>query len=125
VAQQEENDCGVAALAMAARALGRRFCLEKLRESMHVEQQGASLQELQRAARELGFRSQAVRIGLDHLAAVRLPAIAHLADGHYVVLFELGTGSFVVGDPASGVGQWTLSTLQKSWSGQLLLISAT
>jgi ATP-binding cassette, subfamily B, bacterial len=76
-------------------------------------------------ALRLGFRAQAVRIGLDHLAAVRLPAVAHLSDGHYVVLFELDNGSLIVGDPASGVGKWTLSTLQRSWTGQLLLITST
>ena len=36
--------------------------------------------------------------------AVRLPAIAHLRDRHYVTVFELRAGSVVVGDPAKGIG---------------------
>lgn len=124
VAQQSENDCGVASLAMAARVLGRRVSLAELRRQIQVLQVGTSLQELQRAAGQLGFRTQAVRIGLDHLSAVRFPAIAHLTTGHYVVLFELNPGGVMVGDPATGVGSWPLATLQRTWSGQLLLLAS-
>lgn len=123
VAQQTENDCGAAALAMATRAHGQRHTVEALRERMQIQQQGASLQELQRTAVELGFHAHAVRVALDHLAGVRLPAIAHLQDGHYVTLFELSAGNVVVGDPAKGVGRWSLLAFQQSWSGQLLLIT--
>jgi CRP-like cAMP-binding protein len=125
LAQKEDNDCGVAALAMVALAHGRRVSVELMRQQIGVQPQGASLQELQRAAGQLGFRAEAVRIGLSHLSAVRLPAICHLAGGHYVVLFELVLGGVIVGDPASGVGQWSSSTLQRSWSGQLLLVTDT
>jgi ATP-binding cassette subfamily B protein len=113
----------VAALAMVARAYGRHHSVEALRERMQIQQQGASLHELKRAALALGFHAHAVRIGLDHLAAVRLPAIAHLRDGHYVTLFEVSSGNVVVGDPATGIGRWTVSAFQRSWSGQLLLIT--
>jgi len=124
VAQQSENDCGVASLAMVARALGRRVSLVELQRQIRVEERGTSLQELQRAAVQLGFRAQAVRIGIDHLSAVRLPAIAHLTTGHYVVLFEVNGDGFTIGDPASGVGKWPMSSLQRNWSGQLLLIAS-
>jgi CRP-like cAMP-binding protein len=121
VAQADRNDCGVAALAMVARSLGRHHSLSDLRAQMRVEEHGTSLQELQRTASRLGLGTQAVRIGLDHIGGVRLPAIAHLNDGHYVVLFEVNVGHLIIGDPATGVGTWPLASLQDNWSGQLLL----
>lgn len=123
VPQQQENDCGAAALAMAARVLGRPIAAEDLRAQMRFQEKGASLEELHRLAIQLQFRSQAIRIGLDHLAAVRLPAIAHLASGHYVVLFEVAAGGLLVGDPAHGISKWPLASLHKNWTGHLLLVS--
>jgi ABC-type bacteriocin/lantibiotic exporter with double-glycine peptidase domain len=55
-------------------------------------------------AAEVGLPCQAVRVSVDRLGQVSLPAIAHLSSGHYVVLHELGAGGVVVGDPATGIG---------------------
>jgi ABC-type bacteriocin/lantibiotic exporter with double-glycine peptidase domain len=55
------------------------------------------------------------------LGQVSLPVIAHLSDGHYVVLHELGPGGVVVGDPATGIATWSRELLTRSYSGALLL----
>jgi len=47
--------------------------------------------------------------------------VAHLSDGHYVVLHELGPGGVVVGDPATGIVSWSREFLTRSYSGALLL----
>jgi ABC-type bacteriocin/lantibiotic exporter with double-glycine peptidase domain len=52
---------------------------------------------------------------------VSLPAVAHLSDGHYVVLHELGPGSVVVGDTATAIATWSRELLARSCSGALLL----
>jgi ABC-type bacteriocin/lantibiotic exporter with double-glycine peptidase domain len=62
-----------------------------------------------------------VRVSVDRLGQVSLPAVAHLADGHYVVLHELGAGGVVVGDPATGVVTWNREHLTRRYSGALLL----
>jgi hypothetical protein len=50
--------------------------------------------------------------------------VAHLANGHYVALFELRDGRrAVVGDPARGLGELPLEEFQRDWSGSLLLLS--
>jgi ABC-type bacteriocin/lantibiotic exporter with double-glycine peptidase domain len=58
---------------------------------------------------------------VDRLGQVSLPAVAHLSDGHDVVLHELGLGGVVVGDPAAGIVTWSREFLTRGYSGALLL----
>ena len=69
----------------------------------------------------MGLPCQSVRVSVDRLGQVSLPAVAHLSDGHYVVLHELGPGGVVVGDPATGIATWSREFLTRSYSGALLL----
>jgi CRP-like cAMP-binding protein len=122
VGQQAEADCGVAALAMAARFHGLEADLDRLRELARVGEHGATLMGLQQAGTALGLCCQAVRMDLGRLAQVSLPVIAHLRSGHYVVLYEMGTGGVVVGDPATGIVRLCWGALVGDCSGNLLLI---
>lgn len=123
VAQREEADCAVAALAMVARHHGRAIDLDELRRHVKLTERGATLLAVAEAAARLGFRSQAVRIGPDRLADVTLPAIAHLNDGHYAVLYQTSEGGVVVGDPASGVLTVSRAMFCRAWAGLLLLLA--
>lgn len=124
VGQAEAADCGLAALAMAARVLNKEFSLHELRQRVPIGQHGLNLLELQSAAAGLGLRAQAVRIRPEQLEHVALPAIAHQEGGHYVVVFERGLdGCWIVGDPASSIQRLTPEAFAKSWTGNLLLVS--
>ena len=65
----------------------------------------------------------AVRIGPAQLAEATLPAIAHLADGHYVVVYHVYQTEMILGDPAEGVVTVASSGFRQSWSGHLLLLT--
>jgi CRP-like cAMP-binding protein len=121
VPQLERADCGLAALAMVALRLGARVSVEGLRQKVTPGPEGLTLQQLRRLAEEVGLPCQAVRVSVDRLGQVSLPAVAHLSDGHYVVLHELGPGGVVVGDPATGIVSWSREFLTRSYSGALLL----
>ena len=90
VGQQEAGDCGVAALAMVARCHGRPVDVERIRRLTDVSERGASLLALLRAATELGLPCHAVRVDPLRLEEVALPAVAHLSEGHYVVVYATG-----------------------------------
>lgn len=60
-------------------------------------------------------------MSVDRLGQVNFPAIAHLSNGHYVVLHDLGPAGVVVGDPATGIVTWTLSFLAQWYTGSLVL----
>jgi CRP-like cAMP-binding protein len=123
VGQQEANDCGVAALAMVARCHGKVVELEALRRSVPVGPSGASLHDLAEAAHRLGLASRALRIEASHLNDVGLPAIAHLTEGHYVVLYALAGDEVLLGDPAVGVVPVKLARFRERWGGHLLLVT--
>jgi ATP-binding cassette subfamily B protein len=98
--------------------------LEGLRQKVTPGPEGVSLQRLRLLAGEVGLPCQSVQVSVDRLGQVSLPAVAHLSDGHYVVLHELGAGGVVVGDPATGVLTWNRDFLTRAYSGALLLFDA-
>ncbi len=121
VPQLEEADCGLAALAMVARSRGRPTTVEELRGRAAPGPRGLSLQQLRELAGAVGLPGQAVRVSAQRLGLVSLPAIAHLRDGHYVVLYQVGPGGVVVGDPAAGVVTWGVEFLVRVYSEALLV----
>jgi ATP-binding cassette subfamily B protein len=95
--------------------------VEELRAKVSVSPEGLSLEQMLSLAAAHGLPCQAVRVSMNRLGQVRLPAIAHLNDGHYVVLHELSESGVVIGDPATGVLTWSVEFLARSASGALLL----
>lgn len=121
VPQQEKSDCGLAALAMVGLRCGVKVSREELRQKASLGKEGLSVQQLRQLAEEIGLPCRSVRVAVDRLGQVSLPAIAHLSDGHYVVLHELRAGGVVVGDPATGIVTWNRELLMRCFSGVLLL----
>jgi CRP-like cAMP-binding protein len=124
VPQREKADCGLAALAMVGLRCGAPVSVEELRQKVTPGPEGVSLQRLRLLAEEVGLPCQSVRVSVERLGQVRLPAVAHLSDGHYVVLHELSAGGVVVGDPATGIVTWNRDFLTRAYSGALLLFDA-
>jgi ABC-type bacteriocin/lantibiotic exporter with double-glycine peptidase domain len=62
VRQNDQADCGPAALATLARHYGLSVSLEYLRHLSHTDRDGASLFGLRQAAEFLGFSAKAVRL---------------------------------------------------------------
>jgi len=121
VPQLEQADCGLAALTMVGLRLGAPVSVEELRRKVTPGPEGVRLQQLRLLAGEVGLACQSVRVSVGRLRQVSLPAIAHLNDGHYVVLHELGAGGVLVGDPATGLVTWNREHLTRRYSGALLL----
>jgi WD40 repeat protein/serine/threonine protein kinase/CRP-like cAMP-binding protein len=125
VPQLEQADCGLAALTMVGLRLGAPVSVEELRRKVTPGPEGVSLQRLRLLAEEVGLACQSARVSADRLELVSLPAIAHLNDGHYVVLHELGTSGAVVGDPATGIVTWNREHMTRRYSGALLVFDQT
>lgn len=107
---------------MILRFYHQPFCMESLRSQLTIARSGLNLLELRQIARQTGLHADAVRVDVDHLPDVALPAIAHLTDGHYVVLFQMGIELIMVGDPANGLHKISRMELCRIWSGYLLLV---
>ena len=76
-------------------------------------------------AAAVGLPCQSARVSVERFGQVRVPVIAHLSDGHYVVLHEVAPGGVVVGDPATGIVTWSMERLRLAYSGVLLLFDGT
>jgi hypothetical protein len=95
---------------------------DDIRCRVALDARGASLAALRTAAEAVGLRTTAVRVGSGHLGGVTLPAVAHLSDGHYVVLYAIDAETTVIGDPAVGVRTVPLFHFLGVWSGHLLMV---
>lgn len=121
VPQLEAADCGLASLAMAGQRMGAKVSVTELRAQVAPGPEGLSLQQLRTLAGENGLPCRPVRVCVERLNQVMLPAIAHLNSGHYVVIHEFGESAVVVGDPEAGIVNWSTEFLGRCYSGALLV----
>jgi HlyB family type I secretion system ABC transporter len=126
VRQDDQSDCGAAALAMLALHHGVPVGLQQMRDLAGTDRVGTNLLGLVQAAERLGFAAKAVKGPYEALPGVPLPAIAHVRTeeglGHFVVLHRVGKDSVVVADPAREVQTLTRAAFCDRWTGYLLLV---
>jgi len=93
--------------------------------------EGVSLLTISDAAEKIGFRSQGVRLSIDKLAEIPMPAIIHWNQYHFAVLYKikktksffsspfLGNreeATYYVSDPAHGLVVYTKEEFLKGWA---------
>jgi ATP-binding cassette subfamily B protein RaxB len=86
VRQSESAECGLACLAMVAGYHGLDIDLGSLRRRFPPSQRGATLKTLMEVADGIGLTPRAVKLGLDRLRDLQLPAVLHWDMSHFVVL---------------------------------------
>jgi ATP-binding cassette, subfamily B, bacterial CvaB/MchF/RaxB len=117
VIQTEAAECGLACLAMIAGYHGHHIDLGTLRRRHPVSLKGVTLKSLIKVARDLHFSCRALRLDLDHLSQVQLPAILHWDMDHFVVLKKVTRSHLVLHDPAYGVKRISISEVGKHLTG--------
>ena len=105
IRQSEITECGLACLAMVANFWGHDFDLSALRRRFGVSSRGIGLKQLMETADALGLAPRPVKVGLDNLSAIQLPAILHWDMDHFVVLERVSKGRAYIVDPAQD-GRW-------------------
>src|SRR5262245_33974793 len=107
VRQNDQSDCGAAALATIALHYRTPIGLQQMRELAGTDRVGTNLLGLVRAAEKLGFAAKGVKGTYEGLPGVLLPAIAHVRTaeglGHFVVLHRASKTHVIVADPGHGV----------------------
>ncbi|HEY8977679.1 MAG TPA: cysteine peptidase family C39 domain-containing protein, partial [Burkholderiaceae bacterium] len=89
ILQTEASECGLAALAMVAVALGLDTDLPALRLRFGVSRKGANFEGLVRVAAALGLDSRPLKLDLHNLRELQLPCILHWDMNHFVVLVSV------------------------------------
>jgi ABC-type bacteriocin/lantibiotic exporter with double-glycine peptidase domain len=123
VRQMERTDCAAACLAMLLRYHGRAVTLGEVRGVCGSGRDGTSAAAIARAARHFGCTPSAVRLARTTGAAlhgVKLPAIAYVDDGHFVVIERVERRGVRVLDPDAGREFWSDADFARRCSGVVL-----
>jgi ATP-binding cassette subfamily B protein RaxB len=120
VLQSEAAECGLACLAMIARAHHRNESLSELRRRFPVSLSGSTLKSLMNIADAMGFSTRPIRCDLAELGKLALPAILHWDLDHYVVLKKVSRDQILILDPARGERSISLADASRSFTGVAL-----
>jgi len=125
VAQMEASECGAAALAMVLGWHGHHAPLPEVRQACGISRDGASALALVRAARGYGLAARGVKLGLEQLSQLPLPAILHWDFDHFVVLERVVPSGAILVDPASGRRRVGTAELDRCFTGAALAFQPT
>ncbi len=125
ILQTEMSECGLACLAMVARYHGHNIDLNVLRQKHLISMTGASLKSIMQIASELELGARPLRLDMDHLHKLQLPAILHWDLNHYVVLKAIKGDKAIILDPAIGQRSLPLSRVSNHFTGVALELTPT
>ena len=125
IRQAEAAECGLACLAMIAGYHGRHMDLASLRRQFPISVRGASLRSLMSIATELGMAARPLRLEMDHLPQLKMPAVLHWDMDHFVVLRRVSRSGLVIQDPAVGLRKFSMTEAGKHFTGVALELTPT
>jgi ATP-binding cassette subfamily B protein RaxB len=120
ILQTEAAECGLACLAMVLHHHGVSTDLAALRTRHAISLTGVTLATLTDIAQREQLGTRGLRLELDELAQLRLPAILHWDLNHFVVLKSVGAGRIVVHDPAFGERRLSVEEASRHFTGVAL-----
>jgi len=116
----EAAECGLACMTMVGRFHGHNIDLNGLRQRFSLSITGATLRNLMSLADQMGFGARALKVELEALSKVSMPAVLHWDLNHFVVLKSVGKSKAVIHDPARGAQTLSLDELSKHFTGVVL-----
>lgn len=130
VAQVDEMDCGVAALAMILKNYGSTTSLAYLRNIAKTSLEGTTALGLVKTAEKLGFETKAIQadMSLFELQDLPLPFIVHVTKNgdlqHFYVVVKASKTHVVIADhPTVAVINMPRERFEKEWSGVALFFA--
>jgi ATP-binding cassette, subfamily B, bacterial CvaB/MchF/RaxB len=125
--QSERAECGLACLAMIATKLGNELEVADLRRQFSSSQKGTTASELIELGTHIGLVCRPLKLDVDELRLLALPAILHWDMQHYVVLSEVKQKSsgdrYIVHDPAKGRLDLSEKQISASFTGVALEVA--
>jgi ATP-binding cassette subfamily B protein RaxB len=119
----EGAECGLACLTMIARFHGHDLDLNALRQRFPTSLAGTSLRALMRMADQLGLSTRALKLELEDLSKLQLPAILHWDLNHFVVLSKVTNSGARIHDPATGERHLSFDEISHHFTGVALELS--
>jgi ATP-binding cassette, subfamily B, bacterial len=122
VRQLAEAECGAACLAMVLGFYGKVVRLDDLRASLGGGREGTTALSILNLARHHGLRGRGVRVEIEDLKYLQPGCILHWDFSHFVVLERVSGRGVQIIDPAYGRRSATMSELQRSLTGVVLVL---
>ena len=113
--QLEQSDCGITCVRIIARYFGYRYTPAFLRGLSDSSRLGISIKDMTQTFAGIGFRAIPVRIGIDKLSEMPLPAILYWNQNHFIVLYRISKGRYHIVDPGSGKTSFRRSDIETYW----------
>jgi len=120
VLQNESSECGLACLVMVASHHGYKTDLSALHRRNLGVGRGARLTDLMQTASQLKLAARPLKVDLDDLHRLKLPAILHWDFGHFVVLTRVTGSGVEIHDPSSGRQRISRDEVSKHFTGVAL-----
>ena len=116
--QTEFADCGIACIRVLCRYYGLRVPMAWLREKIETNRLGMSVRDMVEALASMKMDAVAVRVGIDLLPELPLPAVLYWNKSHFIVLYKVDArrGRYHVVDPAEGKMTYTRAQLLESFA---------
>ena len=115
--QADSKDCGPTCLKIVSKYYGKTLNIQQLRDFSETTREGSNLLFLSDAAEKIGFRTLGVKLNLESLEEAPLPCVLHWNKEHYVVLYDIKKGKYLISDPAFGLLQYNKEEFIKFWIG--------
>lgn len=125
ILQAEATECGLACLAMIAAYHGYETDIVTLRRRFAISGQGANLKGIMDLAGRLHLSTRALRLEVEQMKDLQLPAILHWNLNHFVVLKAVSGRKVIIHDPAVGERKLSLETLSGNFTGVALELTPT
>lgn len=127
IQQAESSECGLACLAMVAGYHGYDVSLLSLRRRFPISLKGTTIKTLMAIAEALNLETRALKVDIDQINDLQIPAIIHWNFNHFVVLVEIKHNGkrFVLHDPSKGVMSCTKQEFSQSYTGVALEMAPT
>ncbi|MEX2333554.1 MAG: peptidase domain-containing ABC transporter [Pseudohongiella sp.] len=123
ILQAERAECGLACIAMISGYFGQKTDLNSLRRDYPVSARGASLADVMATAQSLQISPRPLKLDLDDLRNLQVPAILHWDMTHFVVLKRVSRKGVVIHDPAIGVRSYSLAECSRHFTGIALEVT--
>lgn len=125
ILQAENSECALACLAMVLNFHGHRIDINTLRARHGSSAQGMTLKGLLQLADHAHLAGRPLRLELDELQQLRLPAILHWDMNHFVLLKQVKGERVVLHDPAFGERHYSLAEIHPHFTGVALELTPT
>lgn len=128
--QHDSRDCGATCLAMIANYYHKNLSVSKARVYTKTDKNGCNLYGLVDAAQMISLKGDAMSGSPEELmdsigkGEINFPFVAHIISDegllHYVVVYKIKNGKFIIGDPGKGKVILSFEDFFGIWTGYIV-----